>query len=72
MARRSTRRTFALVIPYRAAGRRRELRVDVEAGDPLEALASAWRSAEAMRPLLGGPLDEDGPILLIAPLPEAA
>lgn len=66
------RRTFALVIPYCAEGRSRELRVDVEGHDPLEAAACAWRSAEAVGPLLGGALDERGPILLIAPLPNAA
>lgn len=68
----TARRTFVLVIPYRADGRPRELRIDVVAADPLEAAACAWRSAEAMKPLLGGALDDGGPHLLIAPLRDAA
>lgn len=67
------RRVFVMVVPYQAAGCARALRIDVEADGPLAALASAWRSALAMRPLLGEPhLDEDGPMLLIAPTPRAA
>lgn len=66
------RRNYTLVVPYHVQERPRRLRVDVETDDLLTAAASAWRTAEAMRPLLGGTLDEGGPILLIAPLPRAA
>ncbi|MCO5165032.1 MAG: hypothetical protein M9894_01525 [Planctomycetes bacterium] len=65
------RRLFTLVVPYRADGRRQGLRVEVEAAHPFEALDAARRGLLALAPLLGvaeAETDEDGPMLLLAPL----